>query len=162
MKDNDKSNTEKSVKKELLITVNKKAFHDYEIFNKYEAGIALSGTEVKALRLQKGNIKDSYARVKNGELWLINSNIPAYKFGSYSNHIPDRERKLLLHRHEIRKINTKLQDKGFTLIPLKLYFLGSHVKIELGLAKGRKVYDKRETIRREESKKQLRQLKRSF
>jgi SsrA-binding protein len=162
MKDNDKSIVPKPDKKELLITVNKKAFHDYEILSKYEAGIALTGTEVKALRLQKGSIKEAYAKVKDREVWLIASHIPAYKFGSYSNHEPVRDRKLLLHKSEIKKINTKLKEKGFTLIPLRIYFLGSNAKIELGLARGRKVYDKRETIRREEARKQLRQIKQSF
>lgn len=162
MKDNDKSIVPKSDKKELLITVNKKAFHDYEILSKYEAGIALRGTEVKALRLQKGSIKEAYAKVKDREVWLIDSHIPAYKFGSYSNHEPVRDRKLLLHKSEIKKINTKLKEKGFTLIPLRIYFLGSKAKVELGLARGRKVYDKRETIRREEARKQLRQIKQSF
>ncbi len=162
MKDSDKSNVTKPDKKELLVTVNKKAFHDYEILHKYEAGIALKGTEVKALRLQKGSIKEAYAKVKDGEVWLINSNIPIYNFGSFSNHEPDRDRKLLLHKNEIRKIKSRLQEKGFTLIPLRMYFLGSHAKVELGLARGRKEYDKRGTIRREEAKKQLRRIKQSY
>lgn len=149
-------------RREKVITLNKKAFHDYEISIKYEAGIVLSGTEIKTLRQQKGNIQDAYARVKDGEVWLINSNIPEYKYGTYNNHDAQRDRKLLLHGTEIKKIRTKLQDKGFTLIPLKLYFSGPFVKVELGLARGKKEYDKRQAIRKEESKRQLKRLKQSY
>ncbi len=149
-------------KKEKIITVNKKAYHDYEIFNKYEAGLALLGTELKTLRQQKGTVQDSYCKVKDKEIWLINSNIPEYKFGTTENHNPLRDRKLLLHRNEIRKINTKLQDKGFSLIPLKLYFLGSKVKAEIALAKGKRQYDKREAIKKEEMKRQLKRVKQSY
>ena len=137
---------------------NRKAFHDYEILTKYDAGMVLTGTEVKSLRQHQTSIRESYARVKNGEVWLINSNIPAYKFGSNANHDPMRERKLLLHKNEIKKITTKLQDKGFTLIPLKLYFLGSHAKIELGIARGKKFYDKREAIKRQDVKRRLKRV----
>ncbi len=149
-------------RKEKVITLNKKAFHDYEISNKYEAGIVLSGTEIKTLRQQKGNIQDAYAKLKDGEVWLINSNIPEYKYGTYNNHDAQRDRKLLLHGTEIKKIRTKLQDKGFTLIPLKLYFSGPFVKVELGLARGKKQYDKREAIKKEETKRQLKRLKQSY
>jgi SsrA-binding protein len=145
-------------KKEKVITLNKKAFHDYEISGKYEAGLVLNGTEVKSLRLHKASIQESYARVKNGEVWLINSNIPAYKFGSTENHEPLRDRKVLLHRNEIKKISTKLQDKGFTLIPLKLYFSGSKAKVELGIARGKKFYDKREAIKRADIKRRLKRV----
>lgn len=149
-------------KKERIITINKKAFHEYEIFNKYEAGIALLGTELKTLRQQKGSVQDSYCRIINGELWLINSNIPEYKFGTTSNHSPQRDRKLLLHKSEIRKITTKLKEKGYSLIPLKLYFLGPKVKAEIALAKGKRQYDKREAIKKEEIKKQLKRLKQTY
>jgi SsrA-binding protein len=155
--------TQKAERKERVITVNKKAFHDYEISGKYEAGLVLSGTEIKSLRLLKGNIRDSYARInKTGEIWLINSNIPEYKYGTYNNHSALRDRKLLLHRNEIKKLRTKLQDKGFTLIPLRLYFSGPFVKAELGLAKGKRKYDKREAIKKEESKRQLKRIKQSY
>jgi SsrA-binding protein len=150
-------------RKERVITVNKKAFHDYEITGKYEAGMVLSGTEIKSLRLLKGNIRDSYARInKTGEVWLINSNIPEYKYGTYNNHSALRDRKLLLHRNEIKKLKTKLQDKGFTLIPLRLYFSGPFVKVELGLAKGKRQYDKREAIKKEEAKRQLKRIKQAY
>lgn len=168
MSKNKSSNDEKASRfsakprSEKVITLNKKAFHDYEISTKYEAGIVLSGTEIKSLRLQKGNIQDAYARIKNGEVWLFNSNIPEYKFGTYNNHNAQRDRKLLLHSNEIKKLRTKLQDKGFTLIPLKLYFSGPYVKVELGLARGKRQYDKREAIKKEESKRQLKRLKQSY
>ena len=158
----DESSIQKA-RKERVITLNKKAFHDYEISGKYEAGLVLSGTEIKSLRQLKGNIRDSYARItKTGEVWLINSNIPEYKYGTYNNHSALRDRKLLLHRNEIKKLRTKLQDKGFTLIPLKLYFSGPFVKAELGLAKGKPKYDKREAIKKEESKRQLKRIKQSY
>jgi SsrA-binding protein len=150
-------------RKERVITVNKKAFHDYEITGKYEAGLVLSGTEIKSLRQLKGNIRDAYARItKTGEVWLINSNIPEYKYGTYNNHSALRDRKLLLHRNEIKKLKTKLQDKGFTLIPLRLYFSGPFVKVELGLAKGKRQYDKRQAIKKEESKRQLKRIKQTY
>lgn len=162
MKKNENISNEAKERKERVITLNKKAFHDYEISNKYEAGIVLTGTEIKTLRQQKGSIQESYARIKKGEVWLINSNIPEYKYGTFANHEPLRDRKLLLHNNEIKKITTKLQDKGFTLIPLKLYFSGPYVKIELGLAKGKKSFDKREAIKKEEVKRQLKRIKQSY
>jgi len=175
MKKSESSNTEKASRfsekalstsskprREKVITLNKKAFHDYEISTKYEAGIVLSGTEIKSLREQKGYIHEAYARLKGGEVWLINSNIPEYKFGTFNNHEAGKDRKLLLHGNEIKKIRTKLQDKGFTLIPLKLYFSGPFVKVELGLARGKKQYDKRQAIKKEESKRQLKRIKQSY
>jgi SsrA-binding protein len=162
MKNNEYGKDSVKERKERVIALNKKAFHDYEITNRYEAGIVLTGTELKTLRLQKGSIQEAYARVKKSEVWLINSNIPEYKYGTTSNHEPLRDRKLLLHNNEIRKITTKLQDKGFTLIPLKIYFSGPYVKVELGLARGKKSYDKRESIKKEEVKRQLKRIKHSF
>jgi SsrA-binding protein len=147
------------VKKETVITLNKKAYHEYEIIQKYEAGLALQGTEVKALRIHKANISDAYARMRKGELWLINSNIPSYKFGNINNHAPMRDRKLLLHKSEIKKIDYKLKDKGLTLIPLKLYFLGANAKIEIGIGKGKKAYDKRESIKKADIQRQLKRIK---
>ena len=164
MKDNDSTNLRKelpSSRDKRVISLNKKAFHDYEIFNKYETGIVLVGTEVKSLRGQKANIQDAYAKVKDLEIWLVNSHIPVYKYGNITNHEPLRERKLLLHRNEIKKISTKLKDKGYTLIPLKLYFTGQKVKVELGLARGKRLYDKREAIKREEIKRRLKRIRES-
>ncbi len=155
MKENDKVGT----RKEFVITLNKKARHDYEILNTYEAGIVLTGTEVKSLRDRKASIQEAYARIKGGEVWLVSSNIPVYKHGNIANHDPLRERKLLLSRSEIRKIDQKLKEKGLTLVPLKLFFSGPFVKIEIGLAKGKKLYDKRETIRKEESKRHLKRVR---
>ncbi|HEY3249847.1 MAG TPA: SsrA-binding protein SmpB [Ignavibacteria bacterium] len=146
-------------RKEFVITLNKKAFHEYEILTKYEAGIVLTGTEVKSLRAHKASIQEAYAKIKGGEVWMVSSNIPIYKHGNIANHEPLRDRKLLLSKSEIRKINQKLKEKGLTLIPLKLFFSGPFVKIEIGLAKGKKIYDKRAAIRKEESRKQLKRVR---
>ena len=154
-----KNSEESPAKKETIITLNKKAYHEYEIIQKYEAGIALLGTEIKSIRVHRANIADAYARIKNGELWLVNSNIPAYKFGNINNHVPLRERKLLLHKLELKKIDTKLKDKGLALIPLKMYFLGAKVKLEIGIGKGKKSYDKRESIKKADIKRQLARVK---
>ena len=161
MKGKEKENLPED-RKEKVITLNKKAYHDYEIFNKYEAGIVLLGSEVKSLRQQKGSIQDAYAKLTKGEIWLVNSNIPEYKYSTIESHEPLRDRKLLLHYNEIRKITGKLREKGFTLIPLKLYFSGPHIKVELGLAKGKRQYDKREAIKREEIQRQLKRVKQSY
>jgi SsrA-binding protein len=131
---------------EKNIVVNRKALHDYYILQTYEAGIVLKGTEVKSLREGKGNLVDSYATIKNGEVWLINSHISEYKQGNINNHNPTRDRKLLLNKSEIRKLTGKIKEKGLTLIPLRLYFLRGKVKVELALARGKKSYDKRESI----------------
>jgi SsrA-binding protein len=161
MKKNEPVNAPAKERKERVITLNKKAFHEYEILNRYEAGIVLTGTELKTLRGQKGSVQDAYAKIKKGEVWLINSNIPEYKYGTVSNHEPLRDRKLLLRKNEIRKIITKLQDKGFTLIPLKIYFSGPYVKLELGLGRGKKQYDKRESIKKADMDRQLKRIKNS-
>ncbi|MBL8007710.1 MAG: SsrA-binding protein SmpB [Ignavibacteria bacterium] len=141
-----------------LITTNRKANFEYLILNKFEAGIVLTGTEVKSLRDAKVNIQDAYGRIKNDEVWLINSNINEYKFGNINNHEPLRNRKLLLNKREIRKIKQELQEKGLTLVPLKIYFKNSLVKIELGIAKGKKLYDKRESIKKRETERKLNRL----
>lgn len=153
-----KNNEVTAAKKEIIITLNKKAFYEYEILQKYEAGLALVGTEVKALRVHKANISDAYARMKNGEVWLINSNIPVYKFGNLNNHQPMRDRKLLLHKNEIKKIDNKLKDKGLTMIPLKMYFSNAKAKIEIGIGKGKKSYDKRESIKKADVQRQLKRV----
>ncbi len=163
MKENDvKEKVTPAKRSEKVITLNKKAYYEYEILNKYDAGIALTGTEIKSLRGMKGSIQEAYARIKNGEIWLINSNIPEYKFGSLNNHVPVRDRKLLLHNAEIKKIENKLKDKGLTLIPLKLFFSGPFVKVEIGIAKGKKLYDKRESIKKADVQRQLKRVKNSF
>lgn len=131
---------------EKNITVNRKARHEYLILQSFEAGIALTGTEVKALRQGKANLVDSYASVERGEVWLMSANISAYKQGNINNHEPTRTRKLLLNKSEIRKLIGKVKEKGLTLIPLRLYFKNGKVKVELAVVKGKKVYDKRESI----------------
>jgi SsrA-binding protein len=138
-----------------VIATNRKANFEYDILNKYEAGIVLTGTEVKSLRQAKVNLQDAYGRIINDEVWIINSHINEYKFGNINNHEPLRNRKLLLNKKEIRKIKQQLQEKGLTLVPLKIYFKGSIVKIEIGIARGKKLYDKRESIKKREIERKL-------
>ena len=126
---------------------NKKALYDYTIEDTYEAGIVLTGTEIKSIRQAKANLKDSYATIKNNEIYLINMHISHYDKGNIFNHDETRTRKLLLHKKEILKIKDKIEIKGYTLIPIKLYFSKNKAKILLGIGKGKKVYDKRETIK---------------
>ncbi|HQK22172.1 MAG TPA: SsrA-binding protein SmpB [Candidatus Latescibacteria bacterium] len=133
-----------------IITKNRKAFHDYSILETTEAGIALVGTEVKSLRLGNVNLKDSYARVERGEVVLYGLHISPYDHGNRYNHDPERPRKLLLHRREIGSLKSRTEEKGLTLVPLSLYFKGGRAKVELGLAKGKQIHDKRETLRRRE------------
>ena len=128
------------------IAVNRKARHEFAILQTFEAGIVLVGTEVKALREGKANLVDSYALIRNNEVWLLSLHISEYKQGNINNHVPTRDRKLLLNRSEIRKLIGKIKEKGLTLVPLSIYFKNGRVKIELALAKGKKVYDKRHDI----------------
>jgi len=131
---------------EKLITNNRKARHDYHILDKVEAGIVLHGTEVKSLRDGRANLKDSYASLKDEEIFLYNLHISPYSHGNINNHDPVRVRKLLLHKKEIKKLIGKTQEKGLTLVPLRLYFKRGKAKVELALAKGKKSYDKRQDI----------------
>ena len=133
-----------------VIAENRKARHDYHVLETWEAGVALLGTEVKAIREGRVNLRDSYARVQNGEIWLLNVHISPYSHRGYAQHAELRQRKLLLHRHEIRKLTGRTTEKGLTLVPLELYFNKGRVKILLALAKGKQAHDKRETIRRRE------------
>jgi SsrA-binding protein len=135
---------------EKIICNNKKAFHNYFIEEKFEAGMVLKGTEVKSLRQGKANLNDSFALVKNGEAFLNNLHISPYDFGNRENHDPDRMRKLLLHRKEIAKLNSKVREQGYSLVPLRLYFKNGLVKVEMGLAKGKKLYDKREVMKQKD------------
>lgn len=134
---------------------NRKASFDYEIIETFEVGIVLTGTEIKSIRLGKANLKDSYAIIKNNEIYLLNMYISKYDQGNIFNHEETRTRKLLMHKKEILKLRDKLDLEGFTLIPLKLYFKGSKAKILLGLAKGKKNYDKREAIKKKDIERQL-------
>jgi len=142
-----------------LIANNKKAFHDYFIEEKYEAGIALVGTEVKSLRMGKCSVKESFIRIERGEVYVYHMHISPYEKGNIFNKDPLRIRKLLLHRSEIRKIEGKIAQKGYTLVPLSVYFKGSLVKVEIGLAKGKKLYDKRQDIAKKD---QRREAERQF
>jgi len=142
-------------KEEKNITSNRKAFHDYFIEQTIEVGVVLLGTEVKALRNGKANLVDAYASIKNGEVWMINAHIGVYDHGNINNHEPLRIRKLLLKRSEIRKLDNKIKQKGYSLIPLRIYFSNGKVKVAIGLARGKKAYDKRETIKLKDAKRDL-------
>ena len=142
-----------------LIANNKKAFHDYFIEDTYEAGIALKGTEVKSLRMGKCSIKESFLRIENNEIFIYGMHISPYEKGNIFNRDPLRVRKLLLHKDEIRKLQGKITEKGYTLVPLKVYLSKSLVKVEIALAKGKKLYDKRETIAKKD---QRREAEREF
>jgi SsrA-binding protein len=137
-------------KAQRVVAENRKAFHDYHILERWEAGIALLGTEVKSVREGRVNLRDSFARVDRGEVWLENVHIQPYSHRGYADHGERRPRKLLLHRHEIRKLVGSVAEKGMTLVPLELYFKGGRLKVLIGLAKGKQAHDKRETIRRRE------------
>ena len=138
------------------IAENRKAFHDYHLLETFEAGIALMGTEVKAIREGRVNLRDSYARLENGEVFLFNVNISPYSHRGYAEHEPLRRRKLLLHRHEIRKLIGKTVERGMTLVPVRMYFKNGRVKVAVSLARGKKDYDKRETIKRREADRESR------
>src|SRR5216684_2975240 len=138
------------------IAENRKAYHDYHLLEHFEAGVALLGTEVKAIREGRVNLRDSFARVDDGEVYLYNVNISPYSHRGYAEHEPLRRRKLLLHRDEIRKLIGKTVEKGMTLVPTRMYFKGGRVKVAVSLAKGKKDYDKRETIKRREADRETR------
>lgn len=142
-----------------LIANNKKAYHDYFILETYEAGIALAGTEVKSMRMGKCSIKESFIRIENGEVYIYGMHISPYEKGNIFNKDPLRVRKLLLHKQEIHKMSGKIQEKGMTLVPLRVYLKGSLVKVEIGIAKGKKLYDKRADIAKKD---QVREAQRDF
>ncbi len=142
-----------------IVTENRKAFHNYSIEEKCEAGIVLTGTEVKSLRDGKANLSDAYAVFQRGELFLINAHIPVYAQGNLNNHAPLRTRKLLLHSHELDKLTSKIQIRGYSLIPLKMYFKKGICKVELGLGKGKKSHDKREAEKEKDVKRSMAQIK---
>ncbi len=137
------------------IATNRKAYHDYHVQDGIEAGIALTGTEIKSIRAGRTNLRDAYVRPEAGELWLVNAHIARYEAGSYLSHEPTRPRKLLLHRKQINSLTSKIQEKGLTLVPLKLYIKGDIAKVEVALAKGKKLYDKRESILRREVEREI-------
>lgn len=138
-----------------IVCQNRKAYHDYFIEETVEAGIQLLGTEVKSLREGKANLKDSYVIIKDSEPFLLNCHISPYSHGNIMNHDPLRTRKLLLHKKQIERLKGKIQQKGYTLIPLKIYFKGPYAKVEVGLAKGKRQFEKRETIKEREAKRTI-------
>jgi SsrA-binding protein len=139
-----------------IIADNRKAHHDYHLLETFEAGVALLGTEVKSVREGGANLRDSYARIEDGEVWVYNVHIAPYSSRGYSDHDPKRRRKLLLHRQEIRKLIGKTVERGMTLVPVRLYFKAGRVKMAISLAKGKKAHDKRETIKRRETERETR------
>ena len=144
-----------------LIAQNKKAFHDYFVEDRYEAGIALFGTEVKSIRRGGVNLKDSYCSFKNGEIFVVGMHISPFEEGNRFNQNPMREKKLLMHRREIMKLMGQTQQKGLSLVPLSLYFSGSHVKVEVGLCRGKKLYDKRESDAKREAARAMERQKKN-
>lgn len=138
------------------LATNRKAYHNYHIQDSVEAGIVLTGTEIKSIRAGRVSLGDAYVRPEGGELWLLNAHIARYEAGSYLSHEPGRPRKLLLHRKQIDSLTSKVLEKGLTLVPLKLYIKDSIAKVEIALAKGKKLYDKRESIARRETEREIR------
>ncbi len=145
-----------------IISENRKARFNYFIVDEFEAGMVLLGTEVKSLRIGRAHLKDAYARIKNGEIFVYQMHIGAYPFAHHSNHDPQRTRKLLLHKSEIKRLYGKVNEKGCSLIPLKLYFKNGRAKMALALAKGKRKYDKRETIRRRDEQRDFDRRKKEF
>ncbi len=140
---------------EKILVQNKKARHDFFIEETYETGIALQGTEVKSLRMGKANLKDSYVRIEDEEAFLHNTHISQYPWGHQFNHEPERVRKLLLHKRELRRLTGKTQERGYTLVPLKFYLKKGRIKLEIGLAKGKTLYDKRETLKKRSADREM-------
>ena len=138
-----------------VICRNRRAFHEYHIHDTLECGLVLTGTEVKSLREGSGSLEDAYAKIDGGEVWLLGSDIPEYSMGNRMNHKPKRPRKLLLHRREIGKFAGKASQRGFTLVPLKIYFKGSHAKVELAVARGKALYDKREAAKKADAQREI-------
>lgn len=141
-----------------VVADNRRARHEYEIIQVIEAGVELVGTEVKSMRVGKASIQDSFARIEDGQLWLYNCHIAQYEFGNRFNHEPLRKRRLLMHKREIFKLNQQIKEKGLTLVPLKLFFKRNWVKVDLALARGKHLYDKRDAITKRDSKRQLDRL----
>jgi SsrA-binding protein len=143
---------------EKVVATNREAYHNFHILETIECGIALTGTEVKSIREGRCNLKDSYGQIRQGEAWLLNAHISPYSHGNRDNHEPTRTRKLLLHKKEIDKLSGKAQEKGLTLVPTKMYFKNGRLKLELAIAKGKKLYDKRETEKRREADREARAI----
>ncbi len=140
------------------VAENRRARHEFEVLDVFEAGIVLAGTEVKSIRQGRANLADSFARVEEGELWLYNCHISPYDHGNRFNHEPLRKRKLLMHSKDIYKLKSQMQEKGLTIVPLKLYFKGNWAKVDIALARGKQLYDKREDIAKRDSKRQIERI----
>lgn len=154
--------SEKEGNRKILLK-NKKAFYNFEIIESFECGISLQGTEVKSIKTGRMSFSDSYCRIREGELFLIGFHISQYPLGNIHNHVPDRERKLLIHKEEIKRLRRKVEEKGFTLVPLSVYLKRGMVKIEVGLCRGKKLYDKREDIKQKDLKREAdRELRQRF
>jgi SsrA-binding protein len=152
-RDRNKDKDEEGIK---LICRNKRAFHEYNVFERLECGIVLTGTEVKSLREGSSSLEDAYAKVENGEVWLLGSDIPEYSMAHRLNHKPKRPRKLLLHRREIAKFAGKASERGFTLVPLRMYFKQGRAKVELAVARGKQLHDKRQALKTADAKRDIR------
>lgn len=137
---------------DTTLATNRKAFHDYEVLETFETGVALTGTEVKSIKASQASLKQAYVRLVKGELWLIGAHVPPYSHGNIHNHEETRDRKLLMHGYEIRKLKSQLQEKGMALIPLSLYLKKGKIKLKIGLTKGKKLADKRASIKEKEAK----------
>ena len=149
-------NDKKGAPNVKVVCRNKRAFHEYEISDTLECGLVLTGTEVKSLREGSGMLEDAYAKIEGGEVGLLGSDIPEYSMGNRMNHKPKRTRKLLLHRREIGKFAEKASQRGFTLVPLKIYFKGSHAKVELAVARGKQLHDKRQSQKKADAQREIR------
>ncbi|MFP3999802.1 MAG: SsrA-binding protein SmpB [Desulfobacterales bacterium] len=144
-----------------IVTENRKARHEFHLLDEFEAGMELKGTEVKSLRQGRGNLKDSYGKFRNGELWLYQMHIAPYPFAYYDNHEPERPRKLLMHRSELKRLYGKIKEKGFALVPLRVYFRNGKAKVALALAQGKRKYDKRSAIKEREVKREMDRAKKN-
>jgi SsrA-binding protein len=147
---------DRSASEEKDVCRNRRAFHEYEVFDRLECGIALTGTEVKSLRAGYANLEDAYAKIEGGEVWLIGCDIPEYAMGNRMNHKPKRPRKLLLHRREIARFAGKASQRGYTLVPLRLYFKGGRAKVELAVARGKQLHDKRQDLKKKDADREIR------
>ncbi|OIO87826.1 MAG: SsrA-binding protein [Anaerolineae bacterium CG2_30_64_16] len=137
------------------VATNRKALHDYEVVDTFEAGIALTGTEIKSVRAARVNLRDGFVQIRQGEAWLLNVHISPYDFGNRENHEPRRERKLLLHRREIRKLQSKVSERGWTIVPLRMYLKDGRAKIEIALVRGKRLYDKRDAVAERDMNREL-------
>ncbi len=145
-----------------VIATNRKARHNYEITSSIEAGLVLQGSEVKSMRAGKASLVDAYGRIRNGEMWIIGMHIAQYKEATFANHEPTRERKLLLHKQEIKKLKRKVEEKGITLVPLKLYFKNNKAKLELGIARGKRKYDKKVSIAQKDAERDMQREQKKY